>query len=411
MSSYRWERDWMGKVRVPAERRYGAQTARALVNFSVPPPGFALGEHPDLVRAMLLIKHAAARANVSLETLEPRRGQLIEKACDAVLRDCDLRTEFPVSILHGGGGTSANMNVNEVVAHVANSIGRLGSDGPSGVDPLDHVNKNQSTNSVYPTACRLALLDRLGALIAGLRGTESLWGELSDRIGHLPRLARTCLQDAVKSDFASLFGGYEAATGRCRNRLETAESHLHTISLGGGVAGQPDASPERYRTAVTGELRRLTGRDDLRSTSNFADAAQNADELLELAHALEALARVLLKQSQDLRILASGPEGGLGEIALPALQPGSSAIPGKVNPVIPEFVAQCAMQTIAASTACGIATDQAELDLNVWEGVYAHNLSTTLSLLLAAIEAWNSRCLAGLEVDEALNRERAEGRA
>jgi aspartate ammonia-lyase len=398
----------MGDVRVPSERKYGAQTARALRNFAVPPPGLALGDHPDLIHAVLAIKRAAARANVQIEAIDQWRGRLIEEACVAIATGGDWRQEFPVNILHGGGGTSANMNVNEVVAHVANAIAR-GDDRSDGsrVDPLDHVNKNQSTNDVYPTACRLSVIERASAIVSALRTTEERWSGLSQQIGDVPRLARTCLQDAVESNFSALLGGYLAATARCRLRLERAIEPLHIVSIGGGVAGQPNASPEAYRRAVIQELGALTRREKLRLTNDFADAAQNSDQLLDLTQALEMLARILLKQAHDLRLLSSGPEGGIGEVILPAVQPGSSAIPGKVNPVIPEFVIQCSMQTISACSACGMAIDHAELDLNVWEGVFAYNASTSLSLLVAAVEAWNAHCLSDLQIDEDLNRARA----
>jgi aspartate ammonia-lyase len=175
------------------------------------------------------------------------------------------------------------------------------------------------------------------------------------------------------------------------------------VSLGGGVAGQPNATSEHYRAAIVAELRTATGLTELRLTANFADSAQNADDLLALAQDLDTLARVLIKQAKDLRLLASGPEGGLSEVILPALQPGSSAMPGKINPIVPEFVVQCAMYAIGAAAACAMATDHAELDLNVWEGIYVHNLLSAQSLLLGAIEAWNCRCLNGLQVDDAVN--------
>ena len=236
---------------------------------------------------------------------------------------------------------------------------------------------------------------------------EHAWRDASDRLGNEPRLARTCLQDAVLTDYAALFIPYAEATGRCRARLVQAASRLLSVSVGGGIAGQPDATPAPYRAAVIDALRHTTGLRELRVTESFADAAQNADDLLSLAQALDALSRMLIKQAKDLRLLTSGPEGGLHEVILPAVQPGSSAMPGKINPVIPEFVIQCSMYTIGAAVACGMATDHAELDLNVWEGVYVHGLLTAVTLQRAAVEAWHQRCIAGLALDSTTNRAHA----
>ncbi len=208
----------------------------------------------------------------------------------------------------------------------------------------------------------------------------------------------------MKSEFGLFFGAYRRAWDRAGERIGGSLPRLLTLSVGGGVAGQRDATPARYRDAVLLELRRVFDCDGIQLTSDFTDAAQNSDDLLDLAHALDTLARVLIKQAQDLRLLGSGPEAGLGEVILPALQPGSSAIPGKINPVIPEFVIQCAMQTIASVTACGLAVQQAELDLNVWEGVLVYNLSIGLGLMRSAVDGFTDRCLSGLQIDEALNR-------
>jgi aspartate ammonia-lyase len=397
----------MGKVRVPVARRYGAQTARAIANFGNAPLGFALGDQPHLVSSLLHVKHAAALANMTIGALDTRRGDLIAAACSSIAQECDLAQDFPVHILHGGGGTSANMNANEVVAYSANTLAGKTRISQRLVDPLDHVNKHQSTNDVYPTACRLALSRHTEQLVAHLTSSERAWRELSGRWGDEPRLARTCLQDAVTSDYASLFIPYAEATRRCRIRLAQTATRLLTVSLGGGIAGQPGATPAPYRDAVIDALQTTTGLSDLRVTKSFADAAQNADDLLTLAQDLDALSRMLVKQAKDLRLLTSGPEGGLHEVLLPAVQPGSSAMPGKVNPVIPEFVAQCSMYAVGAAAACGMAAGHAELDLNVWEGVYVHSLLTALTLLGAAVAAWHQRCVTGLSLDLGSNRAHA----
>lgn len=400
----RLERDSIGIVEVPATRRYGAQTGRAVANFPVTVTGHTIGDLPALVHALLRIKQAAARANRRCGYLDEPRATLIDQACVALLNDPELALEFPVHILHGGGGTSGNMNANEVIAHTANRV----ADGGPVVDALDHVNKNQSTNDVYPTACRLSLLAETDRLVEALEQGERTLEALVERLQGLPRLARTCMQDAVGSTFDAFFGAYVAAWRRHHRRLGEARAALDVISLGGGVAGQPGATPNDYRDAVLDELRELVPARVLRSTEHFADAAQNADDLLFLAHALDGLARTLIKQAQDLRFLVSGPEGGIAEIRLPPQQPGSSAIPGKINPVIPEFVIQCGMQTVASATACGLAVEHADLDLNVWEGVFVHNISVALSLMASAVSVFDVRCLRGLDVDADMNRARSD---
>ena len=397
----------MGEVPVPARRRYGAQTARAVVNFPGAPAGMTLGDHPALVLSLLRIKQAAARANAETGFLDTDRAARIERACEDIASWRDFRREFPVHILHGGGGTSANMNTNEVVAHVANSLNASRYDRDQRVDALEHVNCNQSTNDVYPSACRASLLRPSIALIEGVERGRRQLGTLRNDYRSVPRLARTCLRDAVGSDYGVYFGAQETAWARARQRFEAAHKQLEELSVGGGITGERTATPDAYRSAILPHLRELIGLDSIRLTPDFADAAQHTDGMLDVAHAADTFARLLMKQCQDLRILGSGPDGGFGEIVIPAVQPGSSAIPGKVNPVIPEFVMQCCMQTMAATSACAMATERGELDLNVWEGVVVYNLSLAFALMRHAVQALSERCWREVSIPEALNSDRA----
>lgn len=392
---------------IPRRVLYGAHTRHALENFPSAPAGLTLGDHPELVTSLLQIKQAAARANATVGFLDSKRAALVDRACAALLTKTDCRRQFPVHILQGGGGTSANMNANEVVAAVANALDGIRSTAPWRIDALDHVNKNQSTNDVYPSACRLSLSVLLRRLIEAVDGTRHLWSELRQRYGEVPRLARTCLRDAVTSDFDVWFGACESAWSRAGARLERADAQIQALSLGGGVAGQPAATPEGYRDAVLSELQVIVGSPSLTRASDLGDAAQNPDELLDVANAIATFARILIKQCNDLRLLGSGPHAGIGELKLPAVQLGSSAVPGKVNPVIPEFAMQCAMQSVTAAGACGLATEHGELDLNVWEGVFVYNLAVAMKLLTAGVESLGTRCLAGMTIDENKNRSNA----
>lgn len=408
MKQFRREIDPLGEVLVPDDRPYGAHAARAVENFPVKLPGHALGDYEPLVRSLVLVKLAAAAANRDSGFLTLEEYELISEACRKILSWSEYQSAFPVHILQGGGGTSANMNANEVITHVANELASAVGAPGTVINPIDHVNRNQSTNDVYPSACRMAIVDVSGPLIESVRGLVQAYADLRARHGLIPRLVRTCFQDAVATTFDQLFGAYQGVIERCLVNLERSSGALSELSVGGGIAGQPDATPEGYREALLPHLRSIFDIETITLTGNYADAAQNNDDLLRFANELEVLARVLIKQSNDLRLLSSGPEGGFGEIVLPPLQAGSSAMPGKINPVIPEFVIQCAIQTIAATTACGLATSHAELDLDVWEGVYVYNLITSVQLLESAISVLNSRCLNGLEVVEETNRLHAQ---
>ena len=400
----------MGRVPVPRDRLYGAQTARAIASFGTPPEGHCLGARSSLVRALVHIKRVAANENCRLDQLKPLLHGHIAAACAEILDWSDFSVEFPIHILHGGGGTSANMNANEVIANLANRLagGRLGSYSP--VHPLDHVNLNQSTNDVYPSACRVAIAGEAQGVLVGLDGCIRHLERLRDANRHVPKLVRTCLQDAVKSDWGRYFEAQGRVLGRHRQRVADSRDNICALSLGGGIAGEPRSSPPLFGESLVRELAKSFPDFPLRRTSHFADAAQNSDDLLAYGHALDGLCRTLIKQSADLRLLASGPEGGFMEVSLPARQPGSSAMPGKVNPVVPEFVMQSCFSAIGSVSACGLAAEHAELDLNVWEGTFLHGLLGASELLAAAMRCFGDYCLSGIGVNEAESRKKADNR-
>jgi len=390
----RIEHDLLGEVAVPVDALYGAQTCRAAANFSVAGQR-TIGDFPSLVRAMVYVKQAAARANADIGQLDQSVADAIVEAGRQVLGR-ERHDQFPVHHLHGGGGTSANMNVNEVLANIAEEL--LG--GKRGqyqlVHPNDHVNLNQSTNDVYPTACHIALILQWPAL---KRTLDSLATQLESK-GHelrsQKRIARTCLQDAVVISFADLFGGYATFVRRCAERIDRAVDALHSVALGGTIVGRAEDAPAAYRELVILALRQVTRDGDYRGANHPFDAAQNLDDLVCVSSQLDLFARGLVKICKDLRLINSGPEAGLGEVILPAVQPGSSIMPGKVNPVIPEYAIQLCFKVTGNHAAAQAAVDHGELDLNVWESVVVFSILESMELLQSAADALGSKCIAGL---------------
>ncbi len=402
----RIEVDLLGEVEVPADALHGAQTERAVSNF---PLGLerTIGSYPDLIIGLLQVKQAAAEANLQTGLLDAAIATAIAQSAGALIEQ-GARGLFPVHRLHGGGGTSANMNANEVLANMAEE--RLG--GRRGeyrlVHPNDHVNLHQSTNDVYPTACHIAVVRGWPVLQTAVAGLAASLRDFGQEAGSAPRLARTCLQDAVEASFADLFGGYATSLERGVRRVETAVDALHAVNLGGTVVGRSDGVPAPYFDAVIATLRDVTGDARYRRADDLFDAAQNPDDLAAVAAALDLLAQGLRKIAQDLRLLSSGPEGGLGELGLPPVQPGSSIMPGKVNPVIPEFAIQLCLQAGGHHAVCQAALGLGELDLNVWESALTFNLLDSMALLAQAASSLDLRCIRGLTVDIARNRQHAE---
>lgn len=401
----RMEQDSLGEVAVPSDALYGAQTARAIANFPLHGQR-RLGDHPPLVRGLVAVKVAAARTNGEIGAIDSSIADAIEAAA-ATLPDHDMREAFPIHHLHGGGGTSANMNTNEVLANLAEEHlgGRRGEYRK--VDPLDHVNRNQSTNDVYPTALHLAVLDAWSALEPDLRRLVTSLQSCIERFGDEPRLARTCLVDAVATTFEDLFGGYIAAVDRGTARVADAVDELKAVPLGGTIVGRRSDVPPEYFDRILGHLAETTSVEGLHHPGDFFDAAQNIDDLVAVSSALSLLAATVSKISRDLRLLASGPEGGIGELRLPAVQPGSSAMPFKVNPVIPEFAIQLCWKIGANHHLATMGHELSELDLNVWESTVGLPILESMQLLGTAATTLAERCLDGLEPDVERNRKNA----
>jgi len=389
----RIETDFLGEKSVPTEAYYGIHTVRAMENFSVSRQGV----HPELIRAIATVKQAAVEMNISLGLLDTRIGSAIFQAA-AEVADGKLADQFPVDALQGGAGTSTNMNVNEVVANRA--IELLG--GHKGdyslIHPLDHVNLSQSTNDVYPTALRIAairLLQPLSEACAQLQGT--LQKKEAEFAGIL-KLGRTEMQDAIPITLGQEFSAWAEAIARDRWRLYKVEERLREVNLGGTAIGTGLNAERKYVFGVVERLRSLTG-IGLARDENMIDTTQNADVFVEVSGFLKACASTLIKISNDLRLLSSGPRGGFGEIRLPDLQAGSSIMPGKVNPVIPEMVAQVGYQTISRDLAITLAAQGGQLELNAFLPLIAANLLPAMEELTHAMQLLANRCIAGIEAD------------
>ncbi len=405
-SGYRRESDLLGEVRVPAEALYGAQTQRAVENF--PLCGLkTLGDFPLLVRGLVWIKQAAAAVNGRIGRIDPAVAEAIVAAGHDVVEHF-RPTDFPVHALHGGGGTSANMNVNEVLANLAEERrgGRRGEYRQ--VHPNDHVNAHQSTNDVYPTACHIAVIEQAPAATDALRSLAMSFERKGVQFAGQRRIARTCLQDAVATTFPDLFGGYVAFLHRATARIDGAVDALHAVSLGGTIVGRAEDVPGAYREAIVPALCEAAQDPRYRPADNLFDAAQHLDDLVQVSAQLDLAARGLIKICRDLRLLASGPEAGLGEIRLPPVQPGSSCMPGKINPVIPEYAIQLGFRIMGHHATCQAALDHGELDLNIWESAVVCSVIESLELMEGAARTLADRCVDGLEVDAVRNNRHAD---
>lgn len=389
----RIETDFLGEKSIPVEAYYGIHTVRALENFAVSRQSV----HPELIRAIATVKQAAVEMNMSLGLLDARLGSAIFQAA-AEVADGKLADQFPVDALQGGAGTSTNMNVNEVVANRAIEILGGNKGDYSLIHPLDQVNLSQSTNDVYPTALRIAairLLQPLSEACAQLQG--ALQKKEAEFAGIL-KLGRTEMQDAVPITLGQEFSAWAEAIARDRWRLYKVEERLREVNLGGTAIGTGLNAERKYVFGVVERLRSLTG-IGLARDENMIDPTQNADVFVEVSGLLKACASTLIKISNDLRLLASGPRGGFGEIRLPDLQAGSSIMPGKVNPVIPEMVAQIGYQTIARDLAITLAAQGGQLELNAFLPLIAANLLPAMEELTHAMRLFANRCIDGIEVD------------
>ncbi len=388
---YRIEKDLLGEVRIPADKYYGINTQRALDNFN-------LGSkqvNPKLICEIALIKKAAALVNKTLRQLPAKKAEVLIQASEEIIEG-KFDKEFVVSAFQGGAGTSTNMNVNEVIANRA--IELLG--GNKGdyelIHPLNDVNLSQSTNDVYPTALRIAairLLRKLSDLLAELQTAFQVKeNEFSDVL----KLGRTQLMDAMPMMLGQKFGAYAKALERDRWRIYKVEERLRQINLGGTAIGTGTNASLKYIFMITDKIQELTGLGLARSDYPV-DITQNNDVFVEASGLLKACGTNLLKISNDLRLLSSGSRGGFGEIELPQMQAGSTMMPGKVNPVIPEMIGQVAMKVMANDLAITMSASSGQLELNAFAPLIAESLLESLELLAQGVLLFKEKCIEGIK--------------
>ena len=393
---YRMEHDLLGEAPVPRDALYGIHTVRALENFPLAgrPP------HAALVHAYGTVKLACAQTNreVGAWADDAAKADAIERACQEMSRG-GLDEWVVVDLLQGGAGTSLNMNVNEVLANRALQL--LG-DAPGNygrVSPLDDINRHQSTNDTYPTAMKLAMINQLRRLEEQVVGLQEAFQDKEKEFAHVVKIGRTQLQDAVLTTLGREMGAYAEAFSRDRWRIYKCEERLRVINLGGTAIGTSLAAPRMYIFKVSETLRELTGIGFARA-ENLVDATQNADVFVEVSGILKAHATSLLKVCSDLRLLSSGPEAGFGEIHLPERQAGSSIMPGKVNPVIPEAVSQAAMLAMGNDVAVTAACSSGNLELNPFLPLVADQVLESIDVLASACGILRRHCVAGITADE-----------
>jgi aspartate ammonia-lyase len=403
MGSYRTEQDLLGKRDVPADALHGIYTERAIENF----PLSLRPVNPALIHAYGAVKMAAAQTNHELGWWDALKAQSIETACIEMMEG-HLDGAIRVDALQGGAGTSTNMNVNEVLANRAlQLLGKPLGDYQT-VSPLEDINLHQSTNDTYPTALKVAAIQSLRLLQREVIDLLEVFQRKEQEFARIVKVGRTQLQDAVLITLGREMGAYAEAFARDRWRIYKCEERLRIINLGGTAIGTGLAAPRQYIFRVVDRLREVT-RLGLARAENLVECTQNADVFVEVSGILKACATNLLKISTDLRLLSSGPDAGFGEIHLPPRQAGSSVMPGKVNPVIPEAVSQAAIVVMSNDQAIAHACAMGNLELNAFLPLVADALLESLDLLRNACRIFRENCVAGITADESRCRTHVEG--
>jgi fumarate hydratase class II len=402
MTESRTETDSLGPIEVPANRYWGAQTQRSLHHFSIGDP--AADRMPmEVVRALALLKKAAATVNADLGVLDRKFADLIVAAADEIL-DGTLDEHFPLFVWQTGSGTQTNMNVNEVISNRAIEIagGELGSKVP--LHPNDHVNMSQSSNDTFPTAMHVAAAQQIvERVVPAVRALRDALDAKAAAWADIVKIGRTHLQDAVPLTLGQEFSGYVAQLDDDIERLEETLPHLYELAIGGTAVGTGLNAPDGFGDACAAKIAELTGLPFVQATNLFAALATN-DAIVHASGALATLAASLMKIANDIRWLGSGPRAGIGELLLPENEPGSSIMPGKVNPTQSEALTMVATQVFGNDTAIKVAGSQGTFELNVFKPVMIRNLLHSTRLLADACGTFREFCVEGLEP----NRERIE---
>jgi aspartate ammonia-lyase len=392
MEKTRVEHDLLGERELPAASYYGVQTLRAMENFQI--TGIPISHYAEFIYSLAEIKKAAAITNQELGLLPSEIAQAIEKACDQIIAGQHLK-EFVVDVIQGGAGTSTNMNANEVIANLALEILGYDKGRYDILHPLNHVNMSQSTNDVYPTAIRLTLSKYLDALVMKMEQLQRALASKGTEFNDVIKMGRTQLQDAVPMTLGQEFDAYAVMVSEDIQRVIEAQSLIREINLGATAIGTGLNAHPDYAPRVTHVLRQLTGVPVVES-QNLVEATQDVGAYVQLSGVLKRVAVKISKICNDLRLLSSGPRAGLNEINLPSMAPGSSIMPGKVNPIIPEVVNQVAFEVIGNDVTVTLAAQAGQLELNVMEPVIAFNLFRSIDMLGRACRTLAERAVDGI---------------
>lgn len=384
---YKIEHDTMGEVRVPANHFWGAQTQRSLENFPI-----GTEKMPkEIIRAFAYLKKGAALANNELGVLDDEKCEAICSVCDEIL-DSKLNDEFPLAVWQTGSGTQSNMNVNEVIANRANEVA-----GKKLLHPNDDVNKSQSSNDTFPTAMHIsAVIEIEDKLLPALVGLRKVFEKLSRDYAGIIKMGRTHLQDATPLTLGQEVSGWASSLAKCEEYIKLSLEPLRQLALGGTAVGTGINAPKNFDTLVAEEISSLIGKKFVTADNKF-HALTSKDELAFAHGALKALATDLMKIANDVRLLASGPRCGLGELIIPANEPGSSIMPGKVNPTQCEALTMVCVQVMANDVAVGFASSQGNFELNVFMPVCIYNFLQSVRLLADVMNSFRERCAVGIE--------------
>ncbi|NLD69566.1 MAG: aspartate ammonia-lyase [Limnobacter sp.] len=388
----RIEHDLLGARAVPADAYYGVHTLRAVENFPI--SGTPISVYPELIHALASIKEAAARANESLGLLDSRRADAIARAC-AELREGRLHDQFVVDVIQGGAGTSTNMNANEVIANRALELLGYARGDYEQLSPNDHVNISQSTNDVYPTALKIAIYRDVHGLIEALQVLRRAFERKAAEFADVLKMGRTQLQDAVPMTLGQEFSTYATMLHEDEQRLREAADLVREINMGATAIGTGITAHPSYARLVCEQLSAITG-IALVTAPNLVEATQDCGGFVQISGVLKRVAVKLSKACSDLRLLSSGPRAGFNEINLPAVQAGSSIMPGKVNPVIPEVVNQIAYEVIGNDVTVTFAAEAGQLQLNAFEPIIAHSLFKSIRHLRSGSLTLAERCVDGI---------------
>ncbi|HEY7088427.1 MAG TPA: aspartate ammonia-lyase [Tepidisphaeraceae bacterium] len=396
VSSYRTEHDSLGERELPNNAYYGVQTVRALENFAI--SGVPLRNFAHFVDALACVKKAAAQANGELKCLDGKISDAIQKACDEILEG-KLHDQFVVDMMQGGAGTSTNMNANEVIANRGLELMGHAKGEYQFLHPNDHVNCSQSTNDAYPTAIKLAVIFSLKDTLAAMTELRAALSKKEAEFAHVLKMGRTENQDAVPMTLGQEFGAYAVMIDTAIAALKRSAEEFYDINMGATAIGTGINSPPGYADLVTKRLAEETGLP-LKKALNLVEATQDSGAFAQMAATLKRAAVQISKICNDLRWMSSGPRCGLYEIQLPPMQPGSSIMPGKVNPVIPELVSQICYQIIGYDVTIAMASEASELELNMAEPIIAYDLLHGLMILKNACVTLASRCISGIKANE-----------